>query len=146
MKNSRKYIYGLTLLLITLSGFAQMPIFKRYYIADIPGFAWLAQFYVTHLIHYITAVVFIAFVFYILTDFLVQRSSFPRVSLSGKMKIFFIAGLIITGGLMAYKNLPGVFMDQVLISILDLIHLGLCMMLLGTSLYSIIRKKSWFKT
>ena len=26
-----------------LSGFAQMHIFKRYYIADLPGFGWLAE-------------------------------------------------------------------------------------------------------
>ena len=48
-----RYFYLLTVLLLTLTGFGQMPIFKRYYIADIPGFGWLAQFYVTHYIHYL---------------------------------------------------------------------------------------------
>ncbi len=57
----RKYIYATTLFFITLSGFGQMPIFKRYYIADTPGLGWLAQFYVTHIIHYISATVLIAF-------------------------------------------------------------------------------------
>jgi hypothetical protein len=47
-----RYVYLITVLFLTLSGFGQMPIFKRYYIADIPGFGWLAQFYVTHYIHY----------------------------------------------------------------------------------------------
>ena len=47
-----KYSYVAILSFLTLSGFGQMPIFKRYYIADIPGLGWLAKFYITHYIHY----------------------------------------------------------------------------------------------
>ncbi len=39
---TKNYIYVIILIFITVSGFAQMPVFKRYYIADIPGFSWLA--------------------------------------------------------------------------------------------------------
>ncbi len=53
-------IYGIILFFITLSGFAQMPIFERYHISNIPGFGWLADFYVTHLVHYAFATVLIA--------------------------------------------------------------------------------------
>ena len=38
-----RYVYLITVFFLTLSGFGQMPIFKRYYIADIPGFGWLAR-------------------------------------------------------------------------------------------------------
>jgi len=74
----RRYIYVLTLFFITLSGFGQMPIFKRYYIADIPGLGWLAQFYVTHIIHYAAASVLIALVLYILFDFIFNGSGLNR--------------------------------------------------------------------
>ena len=32
-----RYVYLITVFFLTLTGFGQMPIFKRYYIADIPG-------------------------------------------------------------------------------------------------------------
>jgi ABC-type glucose/galactose transport system permease subunit len=140
---TRKYIYGITLFFITLSGFAQMPIFKRYYIADIPGFGWLAQFYVTHIIHYIAAIVLIAFVIYILFDFIFRGARFNSVTGPGYFKIAILAGLIVTGSLMVVKNLPNIYFGHTAVIVLDLTHLGFCMILLCVSLYSVIRKKRW---
>ncbi len=59
-----KPLYLLLLFVMGLTGFGQMPIFKRYYIADIPGLAWLADFYATHYIHYIGAVILFGFFVY----------------------------------------------------------------------------------
>jgi uncharacterized membrane protein len=141
----RKRMYWLTLFFITLSGFAQMPIFKRYYIADIPGLGWLAQFYTTHTIHYVSAVVLITFVCYLAAQFLLERKTVAGITGAGMFKIGLVAGLILTGGLLAYKNLPGVYLDHTLISLLDLAHLGLCMLLLSAGLYSVVRKRKWLK-
>ncbi|MCP4020290.1 MAG: hypothetical protein GY729_00480, partial [Desulfobacteraceae bacterium] len=66
--NIRKIFYFITIFFITLTGFAQMPIFKRYYIADIPGLGWLAKFYVNHSLHYIFAAILIAFTTYMFFD------------------------------------------------------------------------------
>ena len=140
---TRKYIYAITLFFITLSGFAQMPIFKRYYIADIPGLGWLAQFYVTHFIHYIAAIVLIALVVYILLDFVFNRTVSKRITGSGYFKIAILAGLIGTGALMVIKNLSGVYFGHITIIVLDLVHLGLCMVLLSVSFYTLILKKKW---
>ena len=63
-----RYVYLITVFLLTLTGFGQMPVFKRYYIADIPGLGWLAQFYVTHYIHYLGAIVFLALLAYLVVD------------------------------------------------------------------------------
>ena len=38
-----RYFFLATVFFLTLTGFGQMPIFKRYYIADIPGLGWLAD-------------------------------------------------------------------------------------------------------
>jgi heme A synthase len=139
----RHSIYGITLLFITLSGFGQMPIFKRYYIADIPGLGWLARFYVTHMIHYIAAIVLIALATYIVCDFLFKKSGFKRITGSGYFKIGILAGLIVSGGLMVVKNLPHIYFGHTTIIALDLVHLSLCMMLLLVSVYTLIRKKRW---
>ncbi|MCP3875763.1 MAG: hypothetical protein GY699_21745 [Desulfobacteraceae bacterium] len=139
----RRYIYGITLFFITLSGFGQMPIFKRYYIADIPGLGWLAQFYVTHIIHYICASVLIALTLYILFDFFFNGGLLDKITRMGFLKIIALTGLIITGALMVVKNLPNVFFAHNAIIALDLMHLGLCMMLLVLGLFSLILKKRW---
>ncbi len=142
---TNKYIYTITLFFITLSGFAQMPIFKRYYIADIPGLGWLAQFYVTHIIHYIAAFVLIAFTIYKLVDFLFNGSGLKKISGSGYFKIAILAGLIVSGVLMVIKNLSNVFFAHNIIIALDLVHLSLCMMLIAVSLYTVIKQKGWAK-
>ena len=140
---TRQYIYGITLFFITLSGFAQMPIFKRYYIADIPGLGWLAQFYVTHIMHYIAAIVLIALVTYILIDFIFNRSRLIKITGIGYFGILVLAGLIVTGILMVVKNLSNIYFGHITVIVLDLTHLSLCMMLLFVSFYSLIRKKRW---
>ncbi len=140
---TRQYIYGITLFFITLSGFAQMPIFKRYYIADIPGLGWLAQFYVTHIMHYIAAIVLIALVTYILIDFILNRSRLIKITGIGYFGILVLAGLIVTGILMVVKNLSNIYFGHITVIVLDLTHLSLCMMLLFVSFYSLIRKKRW---
>ncbi|WP_299978688.1 hypothetical protein [Desulfobacula sp.] len=139
----QKYIYAITLLFITLSGFGQMPIFKRYYIADLPGLGWLAQFYVTHIMHYIAAIVLITLVIYILFDFILNRSGLNRITGTGYFKIAILTGLIVSGGLMVIKNLPNIYFGHTAVIVLDLVHLSFCMMLLFVSLYSVIRKKRW---
>ncbi len=139
----RHSVYGITLFFIVLSGFGQMPVFKRYYIADIPGLGWLAQFYVTHIIHYAAASLLIALAFYVLFDFFFKRVPLGSVSLTGYLKIVSLSGLIITGGLMVIKNFPNVYFPHVAVNVLDLAHLGLCMVLVGLSLFSLVFKKRW---
>jgi hypothetical protein len=39
-KRVLRWVYILTLFAMALTGFGQMPIFKRYYISDIPGMGW----------------------------------------------------------------------------------------------------------
>ncbi len=146
MRNShilRKYLYVIIVFMMGLSGFAQMPIFKRYYIADIPGFGWLAEFYISLLVHYTAAAILIAFTTYILIDFLLKRSSLKGITVSGYFKITTLFGLMVTGAVMVYKNQAGVYLDHQLITSLYLIHTALCMVLIGASVYSIALKKKW---
>jgi len=139
----RKYIYGFTFFFLVLSGFGQMPVYKRYYISDIPGLAWLSQFYVTHMIHYIASAVLIALAVYVLISFILHGAG--RITTFGYLKIFILAGLIISGIFMVIRNLSGVYLGHNLIIVFNLIHLALCMMLMAVSFYTLITKKSWIK-
>lgn len=153
----RRLAYGLILFLITLSGFAQMPVFARYYISDIPGLGWLAEFYVTHAIHYIMAALLLVLGGYAVMDVVLGRKASPvrqysaqlqrvykgSLSATGWVKVLSLAGLMVTGSVMVLKNLSGVYFPHVLIIFLDLLHLVLCMILLGATLYAGIRKRPW---
>lgn len=142
---TRTYVYGCILFLITLSGFGQMPIFSRFYIASLPGLSWLGEFYVTHILHYAAACMLIALVLYVLFDFMINGARLKWITGSGFLKIGIIAGLIISGSLMVVKNLPGMYWDHTTVIALDLAHLGLCMVFLIVSLYTLILKKNWVK-
>jgi hypothetical protein len=138
-----RWIYLMTIFSLVLTGFGQMPIFKRYYIADIPGLGWLAEFFVTHYIHYLGAVVFLALAAYILTDYLVEQRNARRMTTSGSVRVGLLMGILASGGLLVIRNLTGTHFSPEFIIFLDITHLGLVMVFLFVSLYCLIRKKHW---
>ena len=138
-------MYLLTVFFITLSGFGQMPIFKRYYIADIPGLEWLAKFYITHYIHYICAALIVGIASYTAADYLLLSGKKIRLTVTGYLRGTLIAGLIATGILLVIRNLEGYVFSHNLIIFLDLSHLALVMLFLFTSLYCLIFKKKWVR-
>jgi len=137
------YIYLLTMFFITLSGFGQMPIFKRYYIADVPGLEWLAKFYITHYIHYTCATLIIGITAYAAADYLMLTGKKLKLTATGYLRGALIAGLIATGILLVIRNFDGYIFSHNLIIFLDLSHLTLVMLFLCTSLYCFIFKKKW---
>ena len=139
------WIYGLTLFLLALSGFAQMPIFKRYYIADIPGLGWLAQFYVTHSIHYIMASVLLALGGFAVVDVLSKGKGLGVLTTSGWVKGGLLLGLVLSGALMVVRNLPGVYFSHISIHVMNLVHLGFCMALIAVSVGTLITKRKWIQ-
>jgi hypothetical protein len=138
-----RYVYLITVFLLTLTGFGQMPIFKRYYIADIPGFGWLAQFYVTHYIHYLAAILILALVAYMIIDYLILQKKHVRLTASGYVRGAILAGILVSGILLVIRNLPGSQFGPRFIIFLDLAHLGLVMTFLMVAGYCLIFKKQW---
>ncbi len=136
-------IYGLTLFFLTLSGFAQMPIFKRYYIADIPGLGWLAEFYTTHSIHYIMASLLLALGGYAVTHLILSGRGFSALTPWGRIRGGLILGLMMSGGLMVLRNMPGMYFSHITIHVMNLSHLGLCLALLVVS--GLTMGKSWVR-
>ena len=138
-----RYAYLITVFLLTLTGFGQMPIFKRYYIADIPGLGWLAQFFVTHYIHYLAAILILALVAYIIIDYLMLQKNQLRLSATGYVRGAILAGILVSGILLVIRNLAGSQFGPWFIIFLDLAHLGLVMTFLMVTGYCLIFKKQW---
>ena len=138
-----RWLYLTTTFLLVLTGFGQMPIFKRYYVADIPGLGWLAKFFVTHYLHYLGDIVLLALAAYILTDHLILKRSFRRLTISGYARLALLSGILISGGLLVIRNLTGATFTPGFIIFADLTHLGSVMVFLFVSLYCLVFKKHW---
>lgn len=138
-----RWFYLTTTFLLVLTGFGQMPIFKRYYIADIPGLGWLAEFFVTHYIHYLGAVVLLALFAYLITDYLMSKRNSRRMTGSGWVRVVLVASILISGALLVIRNLAGTNFNAEFIIFLDIAHLGLVMVFLFVSLYCLVFKKHW---
>ena len=138
-----RYIYLMTVFFLTLTGFGQMPIFKRYYIADIPGLGWLAQFYVTHYIHYLGAVFILALVSYMIIDYLLLQKKRMRLTASGYVRGAILVGILISGILLVLRNFAGSRFTPEFIIFLDIAHLGLVMTFLMVAGYCLVRKRRW---
>ena len=138
-----RILFVTTLFFAALTGFAQMPIFKRYYIADLPGLGWLAQFYVTYALHYISATLLIAIVSYRVVDYWLMGRRSLRITLSGYVRSALLLMILTSGILLVFRNLPGYRYSPEVVMALDFAHLGLVMMFLMVSLASRILKKPW---
>lgn len=144
MKALRR-VFILAMVLTVFTGFGQMPIFKRYYISDIPGMAWAADFYATHFLHYVGAMVLMGlFAYFILDYFLSERKMF-RLSASAYLRIILMAGIVATGILRVFKNLPDVVFSPAFTVFIDIAHLGFAMAYLFTALVLLIMKRGWLQ-
>ena len=138
-----RWFYLITVFFLTLSGFGQMPIFKRYYIADIPGLGWLAEFFITHYIHYLVAILLLAFAAYMIVDYLLSKRKSRQTTATGYVRSALLAGILSSGIFLVIRNLAGSNFSSCFIIFLDICHLGLVMAFLFVSLYCLVYKKHW---
>lgn len=135
--------FGLSLFLSALTGFAQMPIFKRYYIADLPGLGWLAQFYITYWLHYVSAIAFLAIAAYLMADHFLLKRKFRRLSVFGWVRGTMLLLILLTGALLVYRNMPGYRFSPDLVVALNFSHLVLVVLFLMTSLTAKLMRRPW---
>lgn len=118
-----KWVYIADLALLLFSGFGQMPLFKRYYLADLPGMAWSADYYITLVIHYAAAAVFLGLTAY----WLVSRAMAGRIKPQNgpaRVRGIIFAALILSGTVLVLRNLSGIFLPPSLIVAATLTHIA----------------------
>lgn len=76
---------ALSIFALIFSGVGQMPVYKRYMVADLPGMAWTANYPVTLFIHYVAAIVLMAVAAYHIV-YAVKTRSFGLVPRKGDVK------------------------------------------------------------
>ena len=133
-------LFRLAVAFSALTGFAQMPIFKRYYIADIPGLGWLAQYYVTFQLHYLSAIVLAGLGAYLLTRYLLAPRGTPA-AITAYVRNGLLLLIVVSGGLLVIRNLPGYRFNPQTVMMLDFVHLGLVLLFLLTALSAFLFRK-----
>lgn len=74
------WVTALSIFILFFTGFGQMPVYKRYFVDQMPGLAWSSDYLITLNIHYYAAMVLIFIsVYYLLYLFLTkERDVLPR--------------------------------------------------------------------
>lgn len=133
-----RWLYGIATGLAIFTGMAQLPIMKRYYVADIPGMAWAADFYITSELHYIAAALLLLVLAWRLAldarQGGIRWTWGPRGGLGWALLLI----LVVTGAAKAARNY-GIFLSPSTMMWLDFIHLGSAMAFMITGLVSLIK-------
>lgn len=124
-----RHLYHLVVFGLGFTGFAQMPIFKRYYLADVPGFAWTADYYLNHRLHYVLAALLLAFFTYVVVVYATVWRSRRKISCWGLVSLGLWSGIIVTGIMRVMKNQPQMHWSPTTTMWVDWLHLGLVLVL-----------------
>jgi hypothetical protein len=133
-----KSLYIISLIALLFSGFGQMPIFKRYYLTSIPGLGWSGDYHITLIIHYLAAALFLGLTAYFLIVKAAQKELWPPQSGPAWARFIIFLMLILSGVVLAARNLSGVILSPGLLVVVSLIHVA------GTMAF-IILAVTWFR-
>ncbi|WP_428561778.1 MAG: hypothetical protein ACP59X_19705 [Solidesulfovibrio sp. DCME] len=117
-----------------LTGMGQMPIFSRYYIADLPGLAWLGDFRVTAALHLALAAVLLFVLGAMATAYLGAGRGRPMLTGPGKWRVALYAAIAATGLVRVLQNGAAPPLGPGAVRYLDWGHLALAMGLLAFAL------------
>lgn len=138
-----RWMYVSLFIVMGFTGFGQMPIFKRYYLSDIPGMGWSADFYITHMIHYLGAILLLALIAYAVVDHGLSGRKRYSLTFSAYLRIVFLAGIVLTGVFRVLKNLPDVVFSPGFTMFIDLAHLAFMMLYMFTAIVLLFVRSGW---
>ena len=138
-----KRLYIAALAVAIFSGFGNMPIYGRYFIADLPGLGWADDFFLNLHIHYLSGAVLLMIATFFAIIYRRRLSGAARLSRVG-VTLTVLVGLVLASGLLsAAKNLPAINLSMGSLMVIVFIHLGAAMALILVTLWSWILKKRW---
>ena len=129
-----KRVYPVLLAIALFTGFGNMPIYKRYYISDIPGLGWAGNFYINLQIHYITGALLLGLAVFFAVIFLKSRLPARRLTVTGALRAAVFILLLGSGISLAARNLSTIFFPFVTQMVFTFVHLGTAMLLLVVSI------------
>ena len=126
----QKRLLLLAALGLALTGMGQMPIFSRYYIADLPGLHWLGDFQITAVLHLALAAVLLFVLGMFAARWFGAGQERPQLTASGWQRVVLYGALALTGLVRVLQNGSMPLVGPMHVRYLDWTHLGLAMGLL----------------
>jgi hypothetical protein len=136
-------LYLLVLVIALFTGFGNMPIYKRYYIAAIPGLGWSGHFFVNLSVHLISGAVLLALAVASAVVYAKKGPGMGRLTLAGALRAGAFGGVMASGILLAVRNLGGVNFPFVFQMAVTFLHLGMAVALLAVSIGCVVFKRPW---
>lgn len=143
-RRTLKVVYGITATVAVFTGFGNMPLWKRYYVADIPGLGWSGDFLINLNVHIIAGSMLLALaVFALTTALLAHRRTEESLTAAGKIQAGLLASTLATGIVMAAKNLPAVQLPMAALIAFNLAHMGTAMLFMLAALIALALRLPW---
>ncbi len=137
-------VYKLSIAVLVLSGLAQMPLFKRYYISEAPGLAWTADYHFNHILHYAAAAVLLFIIFKWTATLFRLKKPRPSLTAGGWIRAGLFLLIIITGFLRALKNMQEFYFSPAATTSIIWIHLAAGVLLGIVAGYSFFAGEKYF--
>jgi hypothetical protein len=137
------WIYRIAAGVAIFTGFGNMPLYGRYYVGDVPGLGWSSDFVANVQAHYIAGAVLTGLAVYAVIVYTGLRARGLRLTTSGLLRVLFLLLALLSGGVMAAKNLPSVAVDFPLMPVLNFFHLFTAMIFMLFSLGCVIGRRRW---
>lgn len=109
-----------------LTGLGQMPIFSRYYVADVPGLGWLGDFRITAQLHLLLGAVFLFLLGMLAVTWLSRRRFWSAL---GWLRACLLAAVAVSGFVRVLQNGLLPLFGPATVRYLDWSHLGLAVAL-----------------
>ncbi len=138
-------MFFLTVLLLVLTGFGQMPIYNRYYVTSVPGLQWTGDFFTTHLMHYILSALFLAMLGYAASVWFAGLRGTYALTTAAWIRIVLYGGVVLTGIVRVLKNLQDVFVSPETVMAVDFGHLIFVVLLGAAALACKLLGASWLR-
>ena len=143
-RSPSRWIYRAAVALALFTGFGNMPLYGRYYIGDLPLLAWSGDFLANVKVHYVAGAILVAMgVYYLITYF--RGYARRQLTAMGRLRALLLALTLLSGLVMALKNLPGVFFPMGLLVSMNFLHMGAAVFFMLASLGALILRAGWLR-
>ena len=137
------WLYGIILALAAFTGFGNMPLYRRYYIADLPGFAWAGDFFANLYVHYYAGAALVALSTYLCIQYMTVLRRNQRLTRSGLVRVLTLATTLFSGFILVLKNLPDTMIPFPWVAVLTLGHMAFAVLALASFFFCTLMRWRW---
>jgi len=137
------WLYGAAVVIALFTGFGNMPLWGRYYIADIPGLGWSGNFYVNLQFHLFVGAVLLSLAVYFLILHVYSKQDGVRMSRSGRVRAVLLVLALLSGLVLAGRNLSGIRLPFDFQVGLTFFYMGIALAFMVASIACLIARCKW---